>query len=351
MSSSSAEGNLKDLRDICKDKHSGSDSLLDHYIQDLFPLLDMRLWIEHALEMIPEGRVTTFGSIAKGLGTINASRTVGAICSKMGSCRVVYSDGSIPEPSLCGIREGITTIERNGREVVEEANIFRDISFDDPPFVSLTIDQDHLRKSLIRGKETIEDTAGIDISSGKGSHYCAICSFDRDGNPNGDLCVKGNVGIPYVSGFLFYREGPLILPTIERAQEENMISDTSLLVIDGNGRMHPRRMGLACQIGASTDMMTCGIAKKLMFGRICEYYSAGMSDDLAPVMDSGEIIGYASRRNRGSPIFISEGHRTDLDDVTDILLGLRRSRLPEPIRMAHNTANRVRRSETPSGDL
>jgi deoxyribonuclease V len=154
-----------------------------------------------------------------------------------------------------------------------------------------------------------------------------------------------------VSGFLFYREAPIIMPIIRKVMEKGMIDGSTLIVIDGNGRIHPRRSGIACQVGAATNMMTCGIAKRLLCGRLSdwEFYMSG--EERAMVEVEGIFSGYASRRNGGRPIYISPGNRISIEESYEALVRTKKGRLPSPIAEAHNEANRCRRSESPSGDL
>jgi deoxyribonuclease V len=141
-----------------------------------------------------------------------------------------------------------------------------------------------------------------------------------------------------------------MIPSLKKSIEKGLLDERSLLVLDGNGYLHPRRMGIACQIGAVTGMMTCGVAKKLMCGRIgkWEKYSIG---EIAEVRDGDDLLGFASRNKNGAPIYISRGNRVDVEKVVEILVELKKGRFPEPIRAAHDLANRFRRSESPSCDL
>ncbi len=56
----------------------------------------------------------------------------------------------------------------------------------------------------------------------------------------------------------------------------------------------------------------------------------------APLTEDGETIGMALRtRTRMNPMFISPGHRADLDSAVALVMRTtEKYRLPEPIRMA-----------------
>ncbi len=343
---------LKELRSACNEV---PEDLADHLTGELFPLLDMEKWTGTIVSSIPKGKVISFGCIARALGTLNASRSVGSIIAAMSDDlprhRVVYSDGRVPDSSLDLLEREVDPVRKNDGIHVHPDIMITGIGMDDPPFTSLKENQLLMAERPKGSKNGSMDLAGIDISSKGEDHICAVCSTDLQGKVKGRYCYRGRPGIPYVSGFLFYREGPLILPAVRKALDNGTIDRDTLLVMDGNGRIHPRFYGIACQVGTALDMKTCGVAKRLMCGSLSEWESMSDTEEKASVFIHGKLKGYASRNRNGSPIFISTGNRTDLDQVFDTLSMTKVGRLPNPIREAHNEANRFRRSESPSGDL
>jgi deoxyribonuclease V len=175
-----------------------------------------------------------------------------------------------------------------------------------------------------------------------------IGSWSLEGNGLEELCIKGKTGLPYISGLLFYREAPLVLPLLQQTEEQGFTDERTLIVLDGNGILHPRRMGLACQIGVSSGNLTCGVAKKLMMGSVSEptRYEDGLVHSL--ITDDGEEIGTAIHKDGYKPVYVSRGHRTDSRTVDKVISTLTWTRIPEPTRRAHELSNRFRRSETPS---
>jgi deoxyribonuclease V len=150
--------------------------------------------------------------------------------------------------------------------------------------------------------------------------------------------AEGDVGFPYVPGLLSFREIPILEKTFEKIS-----SSPDVVIVDGQGRAHPRRFGLACHIGILLGRPTIGCAKSLLTG---EY------DRLSPkrgtradLVHNDEIIGAALRTRYGvKPVFISVGHLIDLNDAANIILSCApRTRIPEPVRAAHNAANDLRR--------
>lgn len=137
------------------------------------------------------------------------------------------------------------------------------------------------------------------------------------------------VEVPYIPGYLSFREGPAVLEAIGRLK-----SPFGVICCDGQGYAHPRRCGLACHVGITLDRPCIGVAKSRLVGTFTEPApSAGASADL---LDGGETIGLVLRtRDRVKPIFVSVGHRVDLASARDLVLGcVTRYRIPEPTRQA-----------------
>jgi deoxyribonuclease V len=142
---------------------------------------------------------------------------------------------------------------------------------------------------------------------------------------------------PYVPGLLSFREAPVLLKAFERVQ-----SVPDLVVCDGQGIAHPRRLGLASHVGLWLDVPCAGCAKSRLTGRFTEPGPEAGSH--SPLVDHGEVVGSVVRtKARVQPVFVSPGHRTDLESaVRWVLAGCRRYRLPEPTRLAHLFVNEVR---------
>jgi deoxyribonuclease V len=140
--------------------------------------------------------------------------------------------------------------------------------------------------------------------------------------------VTGTAGFPYVPGLFAFRELPSLLEALAELR-----TAPDLLVCDGQGLAHPRRFGLACHAGVVTGLPAIGVGKQAL-GR---YDPPGPArGDWAALMDDHEVVGRALRTRDGvKPVFVSIGHRIDLDQATDLVLRLSpRYRLPEPIRAA-----------------
>jgi deoxyribonuclease V len=145
--------------------------------------------------------------------------------------------------------------------------------------------------------------------------------------------VNGKVDFPYVPGLLSFREAPLTLAAFERLE-----ITPDLVLFDGQGIAHPRRLGLAAHLGLFLDVPSIGCAKS----RLCGHHNTPGPEpgSYAELVDGGEVIGAVLRTKlRTNPVYVSIGHKIDLDSVIDwVMRCCRGYRLPEPTRLAHLAA-------------
>lgn len=157
------------------------------------------------------------------------------------------------------------------------------------------------------------------------------------------LAEAGEAGIarfPYVPGFLGFREVPALVAAWSRLAEK-----PDLVMVDGHGIAHPRRLGIATHLGLVLDLPTIGVAKSLLVGEVATLPDAPGAE--APILWRGAVIGMALRlRPRANPVYVSTGHRVSLATA---LAWVKRTatghRLPAPTRAAHAAAGRLRRGE------
>lgn len=151
--------------------------------------------------------------------------------------------------------------------------------------------------------------------------------------------ATGQAGFPYVPGLFAFRELPVLLDAFAR-----LTTPPDVLVADGHGLPHPRRFGLACHLGVETDLPTIGVAKTPL-GRYTP--PAGHRGARTPLLDGDEEVGAALRTQpRVKPVFVSVGHRIDLDTACATVLALApRYRLPETTRQADSLSRRALRGD------
>lgn len=145
-----------------------------------------------------------------------------------------------------------------------------------------------------------------------------------------------SVTFPYIPGLLAFREGPAVLRAWER-----LVHRPDLLLFDGQGIAHPRRLGIAAHMGLWLDCPTIGVAKSRLYGRHQEPGpNRGDRAWLYDERDPDQIIGAVVRTRPGvRPVYVSPGHRMDISNAVAFVLACCRGfRLPEPTRWAHRLA-------------
>ena len=142
---------------------------------------------------------------------------------------------------------------------------------------------------------------------------------------------------PYVPGLLTFREGPALLDCFKKIKIKPRV-----LFFDGQGIAHPRHMGIATHMGILLDLPTIGCAKSKLFGTYKEPAPKRGSFSIIKGKDN-EILGAALRtKDDVRPVFVSLGHKMNLKDAIKLTLKVaRKYRIPEPLRQAHQSANRI----------
>jgi len=183
--------------------------------------------------------------------------------------------------------------------------------------------------------EEIKYIAGIDVAYSAGRAYGAAAVLEyKTMKIIEEKTYSLNMTIPYIPTFLFLRELP---PAIAVARMLRVKPD--VFMIEGHGRAHPRRFGLACHFGLILNVPTIGVAKSLLCGRV-----RSIEGSLKPIIDGEEIIGAAVlTRKNSKPIYVSVGHKVSLETAVKIVLECSRYRIPEPIRHAHLSAEKAKK--------
>lgn len=154
--------------------------------------------------------------------------------------------------------------------------------------------------------------------------------------PVEDAVARTPTRFPYVPGLLSFREIPAVLEALG-----SLAALPDVILYDGQGLAHPRRMGIACHLGVVTGLPTIGVAKSRLIGS-----HAAVPDVRGAwvgLFHEGEVIGAALRSRPGvKPIYVSIGHRVSLERAIEVVLGcLGRFKLPETTRRAHRLASRA----------
>lgn len=195
--------------------------------------------------------------------------------------------------------------------------------------------------------EPITFIGGMDISFVKGDPVTACACFVVLTFPALDVvyqrCKIVQLTAPYISGFLAFREVPALQALMDELRYEAPHLLPSVIMVDGNGTLHPKRFGLACHLGVVLDMPTIGVAKTLMSGNglpfekeVRKTIAPGKGSRLPLMNGASELCGYAliPTADVQRPIYVSGGHRVSLDTATQLVLQCCKFRIPEPTRMA-----------------
>lgn len=187
--------------------------------------------------------------------------------------------------------------------------------------------------------EDLKTVAGVDLAYWQkdDGEYAVCCIVVIDFNTHEVLEKKhysGKIEVPYLPGFLAFRELPLVLKTAELLEIK-----PDLYVFDGNGYLHPRHMGIATHASFYLDKPTVGIAKTYFrVDRKTDYIEpeneAGSYTDI--VIDN-EVYGRALRTHKNvKPVFVSVGNCISLDTACDIAMRFteKESHIPVPTRLA-----------------
>jgi deoxyribonuclease V len=308
------------------------------------------------VKQIPKGNVSTYGALARALGDIRASRAVGKMLNEnpyapIVPChRVVMSDGSLGGFGS-GIANKIKLLKSEGVGVLK-GNIkdFSGIVFEEfetnSPLNKMREEQKRLRQMITLKDDFSEivSVAGVDVAYGESTFVaCAVYDFNTM-EVLKERTIETKVDIPYIPTYLAFRE----LPVISELFKTMKIKPTVLL-IDGNGVLHPYGMGIASHVGVTLDIPTIGCAKSLLCGKVNN--TLKKVGDFSEIEYEKNIIGYAylSSHRTKKPIYISPGHKVSFETALEVVRRLCRYKLPEPIRRAHNLATEFRnKSKDPS---
>lgn len=193
---------------------------------------------------------------------------------------------------------------------------------------------------LERIREEVNLIAGVDVAA---TPACLVGCIGVFSFPSLNLieysCAQASNTMPYIPGFLSFRELPVILKCYKKLKHE-----PDLLLIDGQGIAHPRALGIASHLGIILNKPTIGCAKSHLFGAFEMPGSAKGSYSM--IMDGERKIGLVLRtRENVNPLFVSPGNLVDLEDCRKyVLASLTKYKIPGPLRFAHKIAGeRARR--------
>ncbi|MBS3777907.1 MAG: endonuclease V [Candidatus Thermoplasmatota archaeon] len=303
--------------------------------------MDLYQYTYNLVEQIPDGRVSTYGAVAKALGDIRASRAVGRMMNqnphpdKMPCYRIVYRDGGIGGFAP-GKDEKIKRLKKDNIQVEQDKIInFESLFFDDFK-TTYPLKKYRKKQLLLRKKLTIKDQidkseistiAGFDVAYPK-NDFDNACSAAVVIDYKSKAIIETKTlfqqtRFPYIPTYLTFRETPIIQKVYQTLKTK-----PSVLMFDGNGILHPFHFGLASHAGVLLNQPSIGIAKSLLCGTQRKNNTIEYND---------EIIGKAlyAHNNVKKPVYVSSGNMITLSTAYKIALELSKYKHPKPVRQAH----------------
>jgi deoxyribonuclease V len=202
------------------------------------------------------------------------------------------------------------------------------------PIKAKAIQDDLKNKIILENTVTkVDIIAGVDVSYDKNSNELYGVIVNLKFNSLEIIEVKktsSKVTFPYIPGLLSFREAPCILHTFTKLE-----ITPDVIIFDGQGIAHPKRLGIATHLGLWLNKPTIGCAKSKLVG---EYKEPGIEKgSFSYLKIDNEVVGAVVRTRTGvKPVFVSPGFKIDLISSIKIILSCcRKYRLPEPIRQAH----------------
>ena len=115
-----------------------------------------------------------------------------------------------------------------------------------------------------------------------------------------------------------------------------------VLLVDATGADHPRRAGLALQLGAVTGLATVGVTHRPLLAQgAWPRDERGARSPLS--LDGACVAAWVRTRAGARPVAVHAGWRTTLDVAVEVVLSCTLAhRTPEPLRHARRLARLAR---------
>ena len=159
-----------------------------------------------------------------------------------------------------------------------------------------------------------------------------VCEFPSFKVKEYKTYLLGNP-LPYKPGFVAYREMPAIIEAFNQLDEE-----PDILLVKGEGILHPRRLGIAAHLGLELNIPTIGVQDTLTFGNFQN----------GKILCDNEVLGFEIKTKEFSnPLFVSPGHHISLNTVVRIIpqMIMPPHKLPEPLHLAHKLGRKMRKEK------
>lgn len=216
-------------------------------------------------------------------------------------------------------------------------------------------EQEKLKAQLITETQwdELRYIGGVDISFVKDSETEAcvclvVLDYHNLEHVVYEKCQRVELTQPYIPGFLAFRECDHILGLLDELMQTAPELAPQVIMVDGNGMLHPRGFGLACHLGVRSGFPTIGVAKNFLWIEDLEDYNRETLRQIAQQElisagryfllqgRSGKVHGACLRptEEANNPIYVSVGHKVSLPDAISLCHQCSLYRIPEPVRQA-----------------
>ena len=245
------------------------------------------------------------------------------------------------------------------------------------------IQQRRLRRRLIEtdlvDAEAVLLVGGVDVSFIKDSETDACAAIVVCSLPSLEVVYERYERVvlkaPYIPGYLAFREVDFLVSLLAELKASQPRLFPHVVLVDGNGILHPNRFGLACHLGVLAGVATVGVGKTLHcvdgltregLQRLTQAGCARAGDSADLVGDSGAVWGAALRttdpdpkrapKGAGTggnalfkPVIVSIGHGLSLASALKLVRRCIKHRIPEPVRQADLRSREWLRSHSGAG--
>jgi len=136
--------------------------------------------------------------------------------------------------------------------------------------------------------------------------------------------------MPSISGYGTYRSAEAIIEAYSLLNQK-----PDLIMFDGNGILHPRKIGVASHLGILLDLPTIGVSRKMSCGIV----------DKGRILIQNDLRGYVlETKKNAKPVFVSPGHRIGFKKTQEIVeYTSKGNKLPVPLHLAHKIAVKMKK--------
>jgi deoxyribonuclease V len=312
---------------------------------------DLERTLRGLILAVPPGKVTTYRALAEALGDPGAARFVAQWLASLDATglpvhRVVHASGALGRtwgktPDEAAAQLAAEGVRVEGSRVDPLARYFTWDFRTDRPLARLQEEQTQIAEKVVLAPlPEVRAVGALDVAYRGDEAVAAFVLADPGGETLDHITARAPATFPYISTYLSYRELPVCLAAVRAAAAAGLRAD--VLLVDGNGILHPRRAGVASHLGVLLDHPTVGVAK----GHLCGHANTeGMTiGEWRPVVLDNDTVGAALRTDRNQTLFVSPGHRSDLDSAIALVQTLtERAPLPPPLQWAHELATEAAR--------